>query len=116
MKLSVIDRNHMLSGELRQFLECRLCFALSRFDSRIRHMSVALEGVNSPRGGLGKLCRITVELDHMRDIVITDQDLELAKCIAHAAERAGRAVARAIDRSRYLRRPRLRDADSMQLP
>ena len=63
MKLSIVDRNRMLSGELRRLLERRLSFALSRFDSRIRKTTVVLEDVNGPRGGMDKSCRIAVVLD-----------------------------------------------------
>ena len=99
MKQILVDRNQSLNDEMKELLQRRLGFALSRFDSRIRKITSVIEDVNGPRGGVDKVCRITVKLDRARDIVICDQDSDLAKCIAHASERVGRAVARAIERS-----------------
>jgi ribosome hibernation promoting factor len=107
MPLTLVDRHNLLNNSMRVFLEHRLSFALSRFDSRIRKITVIIEDVNGPRGGIDKSCRITVQLKESRDIVIGDQDADVAKCIAHAAERVGRSVARAVDRSRrgHVRKP-----------
>ena len=99
MKLSVVDRADALSDEYRELLERRLSFALSRFDARIRGTSVVFEDINGPRGGIDKSCRITVNLNRARDVVICGRDSNIAKCIAHSADRAGRAVARAVELS-----------------
>ncbi len=104
MTLSVSDRNDALSEDLRDLLHRRLGFALSRFDSRIRRTSVVVEDVNGPRGGIDKVCRITVTLSGAQNVVISDQDKDLAKCITHAADRVGRAVARSLNRSHTNRR------------
>jgi putative sigma-54 modulation protein len=112
MALSIVDRNKELSNESREQLERRLSFALSRFDSRIRQVSVVIEDVNGPRGGIDKLCRIIVKLQRATDVIISDQDSDIAKCIARAADRAGRSVARAIERTQQIYRPRPLDIDS----
>ena len=107
MSLSIIDRNKALSQESKQLLKRRLSFALSRFESKIRRTTAVIEDINGPRGGVDKVCRITVQLDRARDVVVKNQDAELPRCIAHAAERIGRAVARAVERSQdsYRKRP-----------
>ena len=112
MRLSVVDRNSLLSNELHELLERRLSFALSRFDSRIMRVTATFEDVNGPRGGTDKLCRITVKLVRSPDVVVSDQDSDLGKCIAHASDRAGRAVARSIDRSQQIRRLTPQDSGS----
>ena len=99
MSLAIIDRSGVLSEELRQFAERRLRFALSRFDSKIQRISLVLTDTNGPRGGVDKLCRITVSLRRANDVAISDEDADAATCIARAAERIGRAVARAIERN-----------------
>jgi len=113
MALSIVDRNNTLSNESRELLERRLRFALSRFGSRIRRVTAVIEDVNGPRGGIDKVCRITVKLNRARDVVICDQDSRITECIAHAAERAGRSVGRAIDRSQQSYRVRPSDGESL---
>lgn len=99
MLLTVVDRNKVLTDGLKDLLERRLRFALSRFDPRVRRATVVMEDVNGPRGGIDQLCRITVKLNGASDVVISDQDTKAAKAICRAAERAGRSVSRAIERT-----------------
>ena len=76
----------------------RLEFALGRFTGRVRSLHVTLKDLNGPRGGLDKHCRIAIRLERRgRLIVIDDLDAEPEVAISRAAERASRAVTRAID-------------------
>ena len=76
----------------------RLEFALGRFTGRVRSLHVSLKDLNGPRGGLDKHCRIAIRLERPgRLIVIEDVDAEPEAAISRAAERASRAVTRAID-------------------
>ena len=100
MKLTMVDRDDALTTELRELLYRRLIFSLSRFSPKIRHTTAVFEDVNGPKGGQDKACRIIVKLKHESDVVILNRDSDLARCIARAAERVGRAVARTIDRSK----------------
>ena len=101
MSLSVIDRNEVLTDELRKLAERRLLFALSRFDSRIRaaELEVGLNVPADPEAGTTHPCRLTVKLDRADEVTIRDQDRDVVECVRRIAARAGRAVARAIDRS-----------------
>lgn len=112
MSLSVVDRNDTLTDELRDLLDRRLHYALSRFDSRIRRTTAVVEDANGPRGGVDKLCRVTVKLNRATDVVIREQDADITKCINRAADRVGRAVARAIERSQHKQRRRHLDSGS----
>ncbi len=110
MTLSVVDRNESLSEESRRLLERRLAYALSRFDSRIQQITAVIEDVNGPRGGHDKMCRISVKLAGARDLLIREQDADIDKCITRAADRLGRAAARAVEQSR--RFPRFRNGEA----
>ena len=79
-------------------------------------MSVVVADANGPRGGVDKSCRISVKLRRANDVTMTDQDADVAVCIARAAERVGRAVARAIERTQRFDRLTLRDSGSALLP
>jgi len=76
----------------------RLEFALGRFSSRVRSLSVRLTDVNGPRGGRDKQCQLDVRLLRPRRvIIIEDVDAEVEAAISRAADRATRAIARAVD-------------------
>ena len=106
MTISITDRSDLLTPILRDLAERRLLFALSRFDSRVEHVDMVVEDENGPRGGVDKSCRVTVGLRRSADIVISDKDSDISKCISRVAERLGRAVSRAIARTQRFERER----------
>lgn len=86
------------AGDAIDFAQRRLEFALGRFAGRVRSLSVRLTDLNGPRGGLDKKCLIAVRLERPRRvIVIEDVDASEQVVVSRAAERAARAVARAIE-------------------
>ena len=109
MSISIVDRRGAISTELSDMIERRLRFALSRFESKTRGVSVVIEDVNGPRGGVDQSCRITVRLRAGSDVIVNHQDADVAKCVARAAERAGRAVTRAVERQRHIDRNQTRE-------
>ena len=76
----------------------RLEFALGRFAGRVRSLTVRLTDLNGPRGGRDKKCLIAIRLGHpRRAIVIEDVDSDAALVVSRAADRAARAVSRAVE-------------------
>jgi ribosomal subunit interface protein len=115
MRFSVSgDRVNVTTG-LREYIDRRLYFALGRFGSKIDHVSVRVGDVNGPRGGVDKRCQIVVKLraSGSSSIAVDDNDEDLYAAVARASHRAGRTVARAIERKRgkraYQRRRLLAD-------
>ncbi|MFK8111900.1 MAG: HPF/RaiA family ribosome-associated protein [Rubripirellula sp.] len=106
MTPSITDRSGLLTDELRQLAERRLLFALSRFDDRITRVDLVVSDENGPRGGIDKACRITVALNQARDVIVRHKDVDMAKAISRIAERAGRAVSRAIEKTQSFERIR----------
>lgn len=100
MSISIVDRDDLLDEELRPLAERRLLFALSRFDTRITSLELVVSDENGPRGGVDKLARVSVRLSRASDVVVSEQDSDLARCVTRVADKAGRAVARAIERTR----------------
>lgn len=98
MSIEVVDRSGEMGDALKQLAERRLQFALSNYDYRIQNVSVVVNDLNGPRGGIDKEVRICVRMKRHGEIVITDRDEDLATCISRAAARCGRAVARSVDR------------------
>lgn len=75
----------------------RLEFALGRFAGRVRSLTVRLTDANGPRGGCDKKCVIAVRLTVPRRlVVIEDVDADHNAVVSRAAERASRAVSRAV--------------------
>ena len=105
MRLDVRCEGLEASHALRGYAERRLLFALSRFAPRILWVRVRLADSNGPRRrGIDKRCRIEVRGDRSWTIVLEETGSDSYVAIDRAADRAGRAVARAIDRARRARR------------
>ena len=98
------DRVKVTTG-LREYIDRRLYFALGRFGPAIDHVDVRVGDVNGPRGGVDKHCQIVVKLlaSGSNPIAVNDNDEDLRTAVARASNRAGRTVARAIERKRRRR-------------
>ena len=98
MKIDIRGHRIEVTDTLRTHIERRLRFALGRFGARVIAVTVTVEDLNGPRGGVDKQCRITVALvsaGHLRVEVI---DTEMTPAVDRAADRIGRAVAREFER------------------
>ena len=67
---------------------------------RIHRLTVRLTDVNGPRGGLDKRCRIAVALVPRGVVMVEGSGDDPFALVAGAAERAGRAVRRELERRR----------------
>ncbi len=117
MTIRVSDTTGLLAGDLRRFAERRLRFALSRYDTRISQIELV---VGDDRGdethdSSTKTCLLTVRLQSEPDVVVSDCDADLAKCISRVAQRAARSVARRVSYPwRTSGQPKLPDRGSGQ--
>lgn len=100
MEIRLTARNVELSDDLREHIERRIYFALSRFGHRIRKVDVKVEDINGPRGGMDKRCSVIVRIAPGRRVAIEDSDSDILVAVDRAADRLGRAVAREIDRQK----------------
>jgi putative sigma-54 modulation protein len=97
MRIGIRQTGHW-PQETVDLARTRLAFALGRFAGRVRSVSVSLTDLNGPRGGLDKKCLIAVRLEKPSGVVVVEEvDTDEAVAVSRAAERASRAVARAID-------------------
>ena len=94
MKLIITGKKVKLDEALREYIERRVYFALSRFSPRIARVSVTVEDVNGPRGGIDKRCRILVKLGRMEELKVETTDAEIYDAVAAAVDRVGRSVQR----------------------
>jgi ribosome hibernation promoting factor len=105
MRLSVRGDSVKLSDEFREYIARRLYFALGRFASAIRRVSVKAEDVNGARGGIDKRCYLEVRLRDGRSalLTVTTDDSDLRVAVDRSANRMARSVARELERKRQHR-------------
>lgn len=104
MRINIVQQGVELGPDMKDHVERRIQFALSRFATRIREVGVRLADVNGNRGGIDQHCRIIVQLIPKAKIVIEDIGADHREVIDRAADRAGRAVARELRRRWETRR------------
>lgn len=111
MRFALTGKNVRLPDDLRTLIERRFDFALGRFSDMVERVDVALADVNGPRGGLDKVCRVNVTMRGLADVSVEQRDSEVPAAATRAADRVGRAVARALERRRQLPRYQRRRDD-----
>ncbi|NQV23573.1 MAG: HPF/RaiA family ribosome-associated protein [Rhodopirellula sp.] len=111
MRIQIQTSKMDADSSVNKYVERRLSFALGRFADVVQKVEVTLADINGPKGGHDKLCKIRVDLRRLPKPVYCEiLHEELRTSIDLAAERSGRAVARAIDRQTGYRIARRRRA------
>jgi ribosome hibernation promoting factor len=100
MQLEIRRQDAHLDEAMREFVERRINFALGAFEDKVARVSVNLDDVNGPRGGVDKQCRILISMRRGTPVMVEDLDVDLASAVGRAADRAGNAVSRRIERRR----------------
>ena len=105
MRIEIQGLGFPLTAPLLEHTDRRLRSAVTRIGDRIKRVVVRLRDINGPRGGEDKHCTILVVLVGAPPVVIEDAGADLYTVIDRAAERAGRNVAKRVDRRRENARP-----------
>ena len=100
MRIEVRGRHLAETADLQRHVERRLRFALGRFSGAVGRVTVRVEDVNGPRGGVDKRCRLVVALAPHGELIIEDEDADVRALLDRSADRAGRAVERRLGRRR----------------
>ena len=98
MRIEIQGLGFALTAPLLDHTERRLRFALTRTSDRIKRVVVRLGDSNGPRGGEDKFCRMRVYLEHAPPVLIEDSGADLYAVIERVVDRAGRNVAKRVDR------------------
>jgi putative sigma-54 modulation protein len=104
MQILLLSRQITNDGLVRDHVMRRLRLSLARFGSRVVRAHVRILDLNGPRGGADKCCRVEIRLRGAHGVFVEDTDPDLGSAVDSVADRARRAVARAIERSRGRRR------------
>ena len=89
-----------LDRDERTYIRRKLGMKLGKFGSSIDRVSVRVEDVNGPRGGVDHECRIKVVLSDQPSVVFVQKDASLTAAIDRALAGSERAVRRAVRRKR----------------
>lgn len=108
MQIEIRGQHVELTGALRSHIERRVVFALGRFQSRIYRVTVRLQDVNGPRGGVDKGCRLSVELSGGGSQHVEERSSDLFIAVDGAVDRAARVVEREFSRQATFERTTVR--------
>jgi ribosome-associated translation inhibitor RaiA len=97
-----------LTEEFKGYTERRLNFALSWAAGMVTKVDVRCTDENGPRGGFGNRCTLHIHLAGGDDLVVKDVQPDICTAIDRAADRAGRSLARKIQRKHKFRNETLR--------
>ena len=103
MRMMIHARKIALPPALRNHVERRLGFALGRFGNRLDRVTVWLEDLNGPRGGVDKRCRIEASVLRSGRLQVETMDVEIEPAVDQAADRIARRVKDDLDRMRQRR-------------
>lgn len=108
MKLEIHGQNVPVSNKLQVHIERRLQFALDRLTPRITSISVHVEDVNGPKGGVDKQCRILAQVKPSGRVIVKETGEDAYQSVSRAAEKIGRAIKRRIEKRQTTARSRVR--------
>ena len=103
-QIRIVAKNLELTSVEREIVERRLAFALGRFGDRVGRVTVSLEDLNGPRGGLDQHCRIEVGLVPSGKVMAEARDVDVVAAVNRTAERIARRLRNELDRRRAIRR------------
>src|SRR5690606_22108839 len=92
-----------LTPDNRAYIRRKLGTKLGKFRSSIERVTVRVEDLNGPKGGVDQVCRIKVVLSGLPSVVVEKRDPFLDAALDLALGTVERAVARAVRRRRMRR-------------
>lgn len=114
MRLEIHGQKVPVSAKLESHIERRLHYALDRLAPRITSVSVYVEDVNGPKGGVDKQCRILAQVKPSGKVIVKETGEDAFQSVSLAAEKIGRAIRKridkVIDKRRATAKPRARSA------
>lgn len=118
MQLVIRATNLPVTDPIREHVSKRVLGAVQRFAKRLSSITVVIEDVNGPKGGVDISCRIEGGMAQSGDpVVITERSDDLYGAVDRAASRFKRAMVRRADRrkarARSARRHLNRALDSL---
>ena len=89
-----------LDEDDRAYIRQRLGEKLGKYAGSIERVTVRLDDVNGPRGGVDQACRIKVVLSGLPSVVVEHKAASLKPAVTAAVSAVERAVRRTVERRR----------------
>jgi hypothetical protein len=89
-----------LEPQDRAYIRRKLGTHLGKFVRSIERVSLRIEDVNGPRGGIDQVCRIKIVVRGLPSVVFESRDASLKVAVDGALKGAERAVRRTLQRRR----------------
>jgi ribosome-associated translation inhibitor RaiA len=96
MELLIRTRSVELTDTLREQVVRRLKRALDTFEDRITETRVYLMDLNGPRGGVDKLCQLSIYIPGVGDVVIRETGSTVHAAFNRAVRRVKYRVSEAL--------------------
>jgi len=96
MQIAFQKNDIVVTAAMREHVDRRLRFALSRFGERVRRVSVSFRGADDLQDECNVNCRVEVTVADLGAIPAEDADTDGYVAVDRAIERVARAVRRAI--------------------
>jgi hypothetical protein len=89
-----------LSRADRTYIERRIDLKVAKFEAPVERVSIRLDDVNGPKGGIDKVCRAKVEVSGLPSVVIERRDRSARAVVDETLEATERAVRKVLGRRR----------------
>lgn len=100
MQLKVHGANIELTDAISTHVEDRFMSALDKVERQVNDITVRLEDVNGPKGGVDMRCHATIHLRPGDYVIVEETEEDLFAAISVAADRAKDVVTRKIEKRR----------------
>jgi ribosome-associated translation inhibitor RaiA len=104
--LRVHTRGAMLTPALQKYVMDRVARKLKKFAPAIQRVTVRIDDINGPRGGIDKRCRAKVVLRGLPNVLVEHQDHRVRAAVDGALRGTATAVRGALGRRRTKQRVR----------
>ena len=105
MAISIRVRDIEWTDKLYKEVERSVAFAVDRYQTHVRHVSLYLVDLNGPKGGTDKLCQITATLRSGNRVFILEKGSEIVPTVNRAVNRLRYRIGRGL---RHWKRPAAR--------
>ncbi|TWU20278.1 hypothetical protein Pla52o_47960 [Novipirellula galeiformis] len=103
MKLDISSNRIVIGNSLRNHIEERLNQSFQRLERWVQKVSICLDDINGPRGGVCKQCRVVVTLNGVESVVVTETGDSVGASLSQAIRRAGYALKRRVKSKQHRR-------------
>lgn len=100
MQLKVHGQNIELTDAISSHVQTRFTAALDKHDRQVDDVTVRLQDLNGPKGGVDMRCHATIHLRWGNPVIVEQVGEDMYAAISVAADRAKDVVAREVERRR----------------